>query len=64
MASLPVSYSTEELPDVLTAKQVAAYLQVSEDTVYRLVSRGELPGKKIGGSVRVMKSKLLEYLNR
>lgn len=40
------------LPDVLTLKQLAEHLQLSERTVYRLAGRGEVPGFKVGGHWR------------
>ena len=36
----------------LTVRQVAAYLNVNEKTVYRLAQRGELPGFKVAGAWR------------
>lgn len=41
-----------------TLDEAAAYLSVSTDTVRRLLRRGELEGRKIGGSVRVEVSSL------
>lgn len=38
--------------DYLTVADVAALLQLSEKSVYRLAQRGELPGFKAGGSWR------------
>jgi nitrogen PTS system EIIA component len=40
------------MPDVLTLKQLAEHLQLSERTVYRLLRRGELPGFKVGAHWR------------
>ncbi|MCG9692359.1 helix-turn-helix domain-containing protein [Vibrio splendidus] len=37
---------------ILTIKDVAAYLKVAEKTAYRLASEGKLPGFKVGGSWR------------
>jgi len=37
---------------ILTLKEVAAYLKLAEKTAYRLVSEGKLPGFKVGGSWR------------
>jgi len=36
----------------LTVKDVASYLNVDEKTIYRLVSRGSIPGFKVSGSRR------------
>ncbi|SFT69310.1 transcriptional regulator, AlpA family [Pseudoalteromonas sp. DSM 26666] len=37
---------------ILTLKEVAAYLKLAEKTAYRLASEGQLPGFKVGGSWR------------
>ncbi len=41
---------------LLTAKEVARYLRLDVQTVYRLASSGALPRIKIGGSLRFKKS--------
>lgn len=40
---------------ILTLKEVAAYLKLAEKTAYRLASDGKLPGFKVGGSWRFKK---------
>lgn len=40
------------MPDVLTLKQLAEHLQLSERTIYRLLRQGQLPGFKVGGHWR------------
>ncbi|MDB4090444.1 helix-turn-helix domain-containing protein [Pseudomonadales bacterium] len=40
------------LDQILTLKEVAAYLKLAEKTAYRLASEGKLPGFKVGGSWR------------
>ena len=40
---------------VLTIKQVAEYLQVTEKTIYTLVQEGSLPGFKVRGQWRFKK---------
>ncbi len=37
---------------ILTLKEVAAYLKLAEKTAYKLVAEGKLPGFKVGGSWR------------
>jgi excisionase family DNA binding protein len=37
---------------ILSAREVATYLQVSRITIYRLVERGGLPGQKVGAQWR------------
>lgn len=51
-----------EAIDVLTVREVAEYLRLSESTVYRLVQDGEIPGRKIGGTWRFSKQSLDEWL--
>ncbi len=40
------------MPDIVTAKEVGRYLKLSESTIYKLASNGEIPGFKIGDSWR------------
>jgi excisionase family DNA binding protein len=37
---------------LMTAKELSQYLKLSESTIYKLVSNGEIPGFKIGDSWR------------
>lgn len=37
---------------ILTLKEVAAYLKLAEKTAYKLAAAGKLPGFKVGGSWR------------
>ena len=47
----------------MTARQVAAYLNVNERTVLKLVSEGALPGVKIGNQWRFRKAMLDTWLD-
>lgn len=49
---------------VMTMQQVAAYLQFSEAKVYRLLNTGKIPGIKIGGQWRILRSALEGYMLR
>jgi excisionase family DNA binding protein len=40
------------MENIITAKEVGKYLKLSESTVYKLASSGEIPGFKIGDSWR------------
>ena len=51
------------MPDLLTLKQVADRLQLSERTLYRLLERGELPGRKVGGQWRFRMSEVDYWLD-
>lgn len=49
---------------VLTIREVAALLKMSERTVYAMAKEGKLPGAvKLGGSWRVVRSKLMAWLD-
>ncbi len=53
-----------ESPDrLMTARQVANYLNVNERTVLKLVSEGSLPGVKIGNQWRFRKAMLDAWLD-
>jgi excisionase family DNA binding protein len=45
-----------------TVAEVAARMQVSKMTVYRLVHAGDLPAVRVGRSFRVSRSAVEEYL--
>jgi len=40
------------IDQILTAKELAKYLKVSEITIYKLVNEGALPGFRIGNQWR------------
>lgn len=46
------------LPKTYTPEQVAEILQLSKNTVYELINRGEIVAKKFGKVYRVPKSSL------
>jgi excisionase family DNA binding protein len=47
-------------PLFLTAKQVAAALQVDQSTIYRMMQRNEIPHIKVGGFSRRIPAKWLD----
>ena len=42
----------------MSIKDVAGYLKIKEQTVYRLVQQGKIPGLKLGGSWKVKRDHL------
>jgi predicted DNA-binding transcriptional regulator AlpA len=52
-----------DLPDVITAEQLASALQISKSGAYALLNRSDFPTLQIGGRKMVMKKDLLEWLN-
>ena len=51
-----------ELPEFLTFKQVMDLLQVSERTLWRIITSGELEATHCDRKVKIPKLALLEYL--
>jgi len=47
---------------VLTTKELADYLSVSEGTVYNMVKEGEIPAAKIGRSWRFLRPAIDKWL--
>ena len=47
-----------------TAKELAARLQLTETTIYRMARRGELPYYTIGRSMRFRQDDVEEFLKR
>jgi excisionase family DNA binding protein len=47
---------------ILTIKEVAAYLKLAEKTAYRLASEGKLPGFKVGGSWRFKRMDIEKWI--
>lgn len=52
-----------DLPDLLSPKQLAEYLQLSQRTIYRLLERGGIPAVKIGGQWRFRRAAVDEWLD-
>ena len=49
--------------EILTIKEVAAYLKLNEKTAYRLVLDGKIPGFKVGGSWRFKMQDIQKWVN-
>lgn len=55
--------SLNEYPDVLTADDLMAILDISRCTVYKLLRNGALPAIKIGKQYRILKNVLADFLS-
>lgn len=53
-----VMNGTVSLPQTYTPNQVAQILQLSTNTVYALINRGEILAKRIGKTLRVSKNSI------
>ena len=47
----------------LTVREVAAYLNVNEKTIYRMAQRGDLPGFKVAGAWRFQRADLDRWIS-
>ena len=58
----------QDMPDILSASQIAAYLQISRRRVYELLDLKPayvgIPNFHIGASRRVRKERFLEWLEQ
>ena len=52
------------LQQILTLQDAAAYLRLPEAAVQRRAARGEIPGQRIEGSWRFLRSALEDWLRR
>ena len=52
------------IDDILTIKELADYLKLNEKTTYRLVSKGDIPDFKIGGSWRFERTEIEKWIER
>jgi excisionase family DNA binding protein len=48
--------------DVLTPQEVAEYLQITPDTVYRYIKEGKLVASKLGRQYRILKENVELFL--
>jgi excisionase family DNA binding protein len=55
---------TGKIDPLMTPEEVAAYLRVRIETVYRYIKRGELAAVRIGRGDRVRPGELEEFLRR
>ena len=48
--------------EILTLKEVAAYLKLAEKTAYKLAAEGKLTGFKVGGSWRFKREDVQKWI--
>ena len=50
------------MDEVLTIKELSAYLKIPKSTLYKLVREGKVPGQKIGRHLRFSKAVIDRWL--
>src|SRR3546814_12091044 len=58
---MPTSTSEGE---ILTLKQVAEFLKVTDRTIYRLAAAKKIPAFKVGGTWRFSKAEITEWIQQ
>ena len=53
-----------QMDNLMTLAEVAAYLRLSKDTVYRMASSGKLPASKVGSQWRFRKGDVDQWLEK
>jgi excisionase family DNA binding protein len=49
--------------EILTIREVAEFLKVTERTIYRLAADSQIPAFKVGGSWRFRKAELIQWMS-
>ncbi len=58
----PTGSTPSTLPEVMTVKDLAAYLQVSERSIYNMAAAHELPAARVANQWRFKKSEIDRWL--
>ena len=53
-----------ELPNLMTAEEVAEYLRIDLTTTREMLREGKLPGRKVGRAWRVLRDELEAWLRQ
>jgi excisionase family DNA binding protein len=56
--------SSADEGEILTLKQVAEFLKVTERTIYRLAAAKKIPAFKVGGTWRFSKAEITEWIQQ
>ena len=58
------SYEYQDFPTILKPSEVAEFLCIHKNTVYKLIRRGDLPAFRVGKSWRIQRNDLFHLLDR
>ena len=65
MTNLDVTRPTSnDEGEILTLKQVADFLKVTERTIYRLAAAKKIPAFRVGGTWRFSKAEINQWIQR
>ena len=63
MKSAEFKPDLEDIPTILTVKDLQRLLRVSINTAYGLIRSGEIRAKTVGRQLRIPRSEFLRYIN-
>jgi len=64
-ATLPLHHAGfEDIPEMLTAKELEALLKIDQKTIYGYVQRGLIPYVRIQSNVRFPKRQIIEWIEQ
>lgn len=55
---------TGQLPELLTLQEVCMFLKVKPSYIYSLTATDRIPNRKFAGTLRFVKTELLQWLDR
>mgnify|MGYP000263988738 FL=1 len=56
--------SSADEGEILTLRQVAEFLKVTDRTIYRLAAAKKIPAFKVGGTWRFSKAEITEWIQQ
>jgi excisionase family DNA binding protein len=56
------AHQPEFEPAVMTVREAADYLRVHQNTIYRMLSKGEIPAFRVGADWRFTKATIDQWL--
>lgn len=51
-----------DTPDIMTIREVAEYLRLTEKTAYRFALEGKIPGFKVGAAWRFRREDIVNWI--
>lgn len=54
----------KEYPDIVGIKELRKMLNIGKNLAYKIISKGEIPSKKIGRDIKIKKSDIIKYINK
>lgn len=54
----------ENLPDIVTIKELVDFLKISESTIRRAIDSGELKSFKVGKNIRIEREAVMEWTKK